>query len=103
LIRSNGAIRALERDRDGRVARAAPPGSARRAVGEYHARKLRELLERVREGFALMDSEEIDAFELGPLGDGWDQPGSAGDGRPYELRRQCAYTFCSLQDDLQSL
>jgi hypothetical protein len=41
--------------------------AARRLVAEYHERELRALLERVREGFARLDADEIDAFELDEL------------------------------------
>jgi hypothetical protein len=39
----------------------------REAVGGYHEAQLAKLLERVRDGFARWDAEEIDAFELDEL------------------------------------
>ena len=41
--------------------------AARALVGEYHERELRALLERVRDGFARLDADELDAFELDDL------------------------------------
>ena len=48
------------RRRDTREARRA----ARAAVGEYHAARLAELIERVRETLGRYDAGEIDAFDL---------------------------------------
>jgi hypothetical protein len=41
--------------------------AARRLVGEYHERELARLLEHVREGFARLDTGELDPFELDDL------------------------------------
>lgn len=41
--------------------------AAREMIGEYHEQQLRLLLEHVREGFARLDSDEIDPFELDDL------------------------------------
>lgn len=51
----------------GRLAERARRRAARQIVGEYHEQQLRELLERVREGFARLDRGEIDPFELDDL------------------------------------
>ena len=50
--------------RDGERARRR---AARKIIGEYHEEQLRALLEHVREGFARLDSGEIDVFELDDL------------------------------------
>ena len=41
--------------------------AAAERLGNYHERELRQLLERVRDGFAQLDAGEIDAFELDEL------------------------------------
>ncbi len=41
--------------------------AARQAIGDYHEAQLRLLLDRVRDGFARLDTGEIDAFELDEL------------------------------------
>jgi hypothetical protein len=41
--------------------------AAREMIGAYHKEQLRELLERVRSGFAQLDAGEIDEFELDDL------------------------------------
>ncbi len=41
--------------------------AAREMIGEYHEQQLRLLLDHVREGFARLDSDEIDPFELDDL------------------------------------
>jgi len=38
--------------------------TARKAIGAYHEEQLRLLLDRVRDGFARMNTGEIDAFDL---------------------------------------
>ena len=43
---------------------AGPPANS---LGEYHERELLALLERVRDGFARLDADELDAFELDEL------------------------------------
>jgi hypothetical protein len=40
---------------------------ARKLIGAYHEEQLRALLEHVRDGFARLDAEEIDPFELDDL------------------------------------
>ena len=47
--------------------RATRPSTAADTVGAYRAHQLRDLLERVREGFAQLDADTIDAFELDSL------------------------------------
>ena len=41
--------------------------AARALIAAYHQQELRVLLERVREGFALLDSGDIDEFDLDDL------------------------------------
>jgi hypothetical protein len=41
--------------------------AARAIIGEYHEQQLRLLLERVRDGFARLDADEIDPFDLDDL------------------------------------
>lgn len=41
--------------------------AARELVGAYHQQELRRLLEHVRGGFAQLDADEIDEFELDEL------------------------------------
>jgi hypothetical protein len=41
--------------------------AARELIGEYHEQQLRLLLDRVRDGFAQMDTGDIDPFELDNL------------------------------------
>ena len=41
--------------------------AARELVGDYHDRELRALLEHVRDGFARLDADELDTFELDDL------------------------------------
>jgi hypothetical protein len=41
--------------------------AAREMLGDYHERELGALLEHVRDGFARLDSGELDAFELDDL------------------------------------
>jgi hypothetical protein len=41
--------------------------AARAMIGEYHEQQLRLLLERVRDGFARLDADDIDPFDLDDL------------------------------------
>jgi hypothetical protein len=41
--------------------------AARAMIGEYHEHQLRLLLERVRDGFARLDADDIDPFDLDDL------------------------------------
>ncbi len=41
--------------------------AARKTIAAYHEEQLRLLLERVREGFARLEADEIDVFELDEL------------------------------------
>ena len=50
-----------------RVGERATRRAARQTIGAYHAQELRRLLEHVREGFARLDADEIDPFELDDL------------------------------------
>lgn len=51
-------------------------------TGEYHEQQLRLLLEHVREGFARMDADEVDPFELDELN------------HHYERASQKLWSFC---------
>lgn len=64
-----GSVRAVSGDDadTGRRAERARRRAARQIVGEYHEQQLRELLERVRDGFTRLDRGEIDPFELDDL------------------------------------
>lgn len=50
-----------------RAAERAERRAARQTIGAYHEAQLRLLLDRVRDGFNLLDAGEIDAFELDEL------------------------------------
>lgn len=64
-----GSVRAVSGDDAdaGRRGERARRWAARQIVGEYHEQQLRELLERVRDGFTRLDQGEIDPFELDDL------------------------------------
>jgi hypothetical protein len=56
-----------EAGRDGASGDKAKRRAARELIAAYHQEQLRALLERVREGFARLDSGEIDEFDLDDL------------------------------------
>jgi hypothetical protein len=56
-----------ERGRESDAAEKAKRQAARQLVATYHQAQLRTLLEHVRNGFARLDSAEIDEFQLDDL------------------------------------
>lgn len=54
-------------DSDRKASEKAERQAARELVGRYHQAELRKLLDHVRDGFARLDTGEIDEFELDQL------------------------------------
>ena len=54
-------------DRDRQTFDKAERQAARELVGRYHRAELRKLLDHIRDGFARLDADEIDEFELDQL------------------------------------
>jgi hypothetical protein len=54
-------------DSDRQTSEKAERQAARELVGRYHQRELRKLLDHVRDGFARLDTGDIDEFDLDQL------------------------------------